>query len=134
MLGEIGAPEVLVSEMASPGVEVLVGMTRDPQVGSIIVIGLGGIFVELLQDTVALRPPFGLDAVFRALKRLRGYPLFDGQRGQAPVDIESCGKAIVAFSQLVLDMEDGLLEAEINPLIVQSDGVLAVDALFTPPN
>jgi acyl-CoA synthetase (NDP forming) len=134
MLGEIGASEVLVSEMASPGVEVLVGMTRDPQVGPIIVIGLGGIFVELLQDTVALRPPFGLDAVFRALKRLRGYPLFDGQRGQAPVDIESCGKAIVAFSQLVLDMEDGLQEAEINPLIVQSDGVLAVDALFTPPN
>ncbi|MDF0578252.1 acetate--CoA ligase family protein [Bradyrhizobium yuanmingense] len=126
--------QFLVQEMISGGVEIILGMHRDP-LGVAILLGMGGVAAELFKDTtMRLLPPnggLGL-AEARAMARdLVTWPLLDGFRGRPKCDVEALTAAIVAFSQMVAQLGDRLVEAEINPVFVlpAGQGVKAADGL-----
>lgn len=124
----------LVQEMISGGVEIILGMHRDP-LGTAILLGMGGVAAELLKDTTMrlLPPDGGLGmAEARAMARdLVTWPLLDGFRGRPKCDVEALARAIVAFSRMVAQLGDRLTEAEINPVFVlpAGQGVKAADGL-----
>jgi acetyltransferase len=123
---------VLVQEMVPPGVEVLLGMTTDPQFGPVIAVGMGGLLVEVLEDVQLLLPPVSARDAREALGNLRGIHLLHGARGRPPANIEALVEAILNFSDACRDLQDSVREIDINPLIVLPDGVRAVDALVVP--
>ena len=124
----------LVQEMVSGGVEIILGMHRDP-LGTAILLGMGGIAAELFKDTTMrlLPPNGGLDlSEARAMARdLVAWPLLDGFRGRPTCDVEALAATIVAFSQMVAQLGARLTEAEINPVFVlpAGQGVKAADGL-----
>lgn len=124
----------LVQEMVSGGVEIILGMHRDP-LGTAILLGMGGVAAELFKDTTMrlLPPQGGLSAPeARAMARdLVAWPLLDGFRGRPKCDFEALTEAIVAFSCMVAQLGDRLAEAEINPVFVlpAGQGVKAADGL-----
>jgi acetyl-CoA synthetase len=121
---------VLVQPMVPRGVEVMVGARHDPQFGTLVVVGLGGVLVEVLRDTaLALAPvrPFEAQAMLRGLK---GAALLDGFRGSPAVDVPRLAEIICRFSELAADAGAAIAEMEINPLICAGDKILAVDALI----
>lgn len=122
---------VSVQEMITGGRELIVGMNNDPQFGSAVVVGLGGIFVEIMQDSALRIPPLTPDDARAMLASLKGYPLLAGARGLAHLDVEAVVATLCAFSQLCLDVEGEVAEIDINPLVVlpQGQGVRAVDCL-----
>ena len=109
--------------------ELLVGVRRDPHVGLTLTIGAGGVLVELLQDTVTLLLPATTDDVRAALRSLRIWPLLAGYRGRRP-DVDALVGAVDAIAGYACRHADRLVELEVNPLLVMSDGVVAVDALI----
>ena len=120
----------LVERMGErPLVEMILGLTRDPQFGLALVIGVGGILVELFQDSQTLLFPVLRHEVEVAVDSLKIAPLLHGYRGQAGVDKEVLVKAIMNLAQLAEDYADSLVEVDINPLFVYGDGVLAVDGV-----
>lgn len=123
---------MLVQEMVTPGLELLIGMTRDITFGPVISVGLGGVFVELLDDVVNARPPLGDEEARRLLLRLRGARLFTGYRGMRPRDLGAAARAVAAVARLVAAAGDWLVELDVNPLIVgaEGEGARAVDALI----
>lgn len=129
----------LVQEMVTGGTELILGFVRDP-LGSAILLGMGGVTAELFKDTaMRLLPPTGglsrADALELA-RELKTWPLLDGFRGRPKADIEALVSAIVAFSQMAAQMGDRLVEAEINPLFVlsQGHGVRAADGVVVLGN
>lgn len=124
----------LVQEMIAGGVEIILGMHRDP-LGTAILLGMGGVAAELFKDTTMrlLPPDGGLGmAEARAMARdLVTWPLLDGFRGRPKCDVEALAEAIVAFSRMVAQLGDRLTEAEINPVFVlpAGQGVKAADGL-----
>jgi acetyltransferase len=122
---------VLVQEMApADGVELLLGMVRDPQFGPLVMIGAGGIYVELLGDTATRLAPIGISEAAELLDELRLAPALRGARGRRPVDLEAVTSAVSRFSMVAASV-DRLGELEINPLIVSAAGVMAIDARGT---
>jgi acyl-CoA synthetase (NDP forming) len=122
---------VVVQKMASEGVEMILGVKRDPLFGPVILCGFGGILVELLKDVAIGIPPLSREQARDMIKRLRGFPILDGVRGKPPADADALCDAIVAVSRLAASLGDQLVGLDINPLIVlpKGDGVVAVDAL-----
>jgi acyl-CoA synthetase (NDP forming) len=118
---------VLVQQMAPPGKEVLLGMVRDAQFGPTVIVGLGGIYVEVLNDTAARLCPVTTEDALDMLSELRMAPLLHGVRGEPPVDLEALAAAIRRFARLATDVP-ALAEIEINPLMAGAHGVMAVDA------
>lgn len=123
----------LIEEMAPAGQEVVVGAVRDPNFGPLVMVGLGGIFVELLAD-VAFRicPITRLDAA-EMLDELKGVALLDGARGRAPASREAIIDVLLKIggeNGLLMQHADDFTEADINPLIVSTNGAVAVDARF----
>ncbi|MFL9869785.1 acetate--CoA ligase family protein [Paraburkholderia fungorum] len=124
----------LVQEMVSGGVEVILGMHRDP-LGTAIMLGMGGVTAELFQDTTLclLPPDRGLchEEAIQMIRALKTWPLLDGYRGRPCGDVAALAAAIVAFSAMVKELGDTLAEAEINPVFVLEDGcgVLAADGV-----
>lgn len=125
---------VLVQEMVQGGREIIVGMTRDPQFGPGIVLGLGGIFVEVLRDTVVRVPPLDAHEAREMIAALKGAALLTGVRGQQPADLNALVEVLCNFSQLCLDLRDVVQEIDINPLLVleEGQGARAVDCLVVP--
>ena len=125
-----GATGYLLEEMVTGGVaEVLIGMRRDPVYGATLTLGMGGVEAELLADTVTLIAPVTSSEIEAALRQFRLWPKLDGFRGRPKADVS----AIVDVALKVQDMmigDRGLSEIEINPLIVKTDGAVAVDALI----
>jgi acetyltransferase len=107
-------------------------MVRDPQWGPLVTIGLGGIFVELLGDTVTFVPPVSPVEAIDRLRRLRAFPVLAGARGRPPVDLAALAAAIAGFSRLCADLGGALRAVDVNPLIVGPSGAVAVDALVIP--
>jgi acetate---CoA ligase (ADP-forming) len=133
MAGALG-PRVTVEPMVGAGVEISVGIVRDPGFGPLLIVAAGGTMVELLADRVVACPPVS-DAGARAmLDGLRIRPLLDGWRGQPGVDIDALVRVIVAFSQMAVDIGDVVDAVEANPVIAYPDGVVAVDALVQVHN
>ncbi|WP_218831913.1 acetate--CoA ligase family protein [Bordetella genomosp. 10] len=123
----------LVEEMAPRGIEVAVGAVRDPQFGFMIMVGLGGIFIEVLKDVAFRICPITETDAQSMLDELRGAALLRGVRGQAAVDRQALVRVLMAVGGAggVLDaMGDDLAELDINPLIASAAGVHAVDARF----
>ncbi len=130
----VPAERFLVQEMVRGGVEMILGFHRDP-IGCAILLGMGGVTAELLQDTtLRLLPPQGLgrDAALEMLRSLRTWPLLDGYRGRPKADVDALVTAIVRFSQMAAALGERLVEAEINPLFVlpQGQGVRAADGVL----
>ena len=122
---------VSVQEMVRGGRELIVGMTNDAQFGPAVVVGLGGIFVEIMQDSALRIPPLAPDDARTMVASLKGYPLLSGARGLAPLDVEAVVATLCAFSQLCLDLQGEVAAIDINPLVVlpAGQGVRAVDCL-----
>jgi acetate---CoA ligase (ADP-forming) len=119
----------LVQEMVPKGgLEVLVGMNRDPQFGPLVTFGLGGIYVETLKDVTFRIAPFSDQEAWHMLGEIRANALLDGVRGQPAVDKEAIVDALLRIGQLVQDFPE-ILELDINPLIVypQGRGAVAID-------
>jgi acetyltransferase len=125
---------VLVQQMATEGVQMILGMTRDPKFGPVVAVGLGGIFVEVLNDVQLLIPPFGDDEAADALTRLRGSAVLDGVRGRPAADRAALIDAMVRFGELCSDVGDIVDEIDVNPFIVGpvGSGGVAVDCLIVP--
>lgn len=118
---------VSVQPMASPGVEIIIGMTVDPQFGPVLMFGLGGIFVEVLKDvSFRLVPVARVDAA-EMIQEIRGKALLEGYRGQPAVNIPALEKLIVKVSDFIAKNPD-VRELDLNPLIATDKGVVAVDA------
>ncbi len=121
---------VLLQPMVSAGLEVVAGVRIDPGFGPLIVVGFGGVLVELLRDSaVDLAPINKLEAV-RMLRGLRGSALFDGFRGAAAVDLAGLADIVVRLSEFAADQSSNIVEADINPIICAQQGLIAVDALI----
>ena len=118
---------VLVQRMAPAGKELLLGMVRDAQFGPMVVVGFGGIYVEVLKDTAARLCPLTTTDALAMLDELRMAPVLKGVRGEAPVHLDALAEAICRFGRLAVDAAD-VAEMEINPLVVDARGVMAVDA------
>jgi acetyltransferase len=123
---------VLVQEMAAQGVEMMLGVVRDPVFGPVVAAGLGGIHVEVLRDIAYRIVPVTADEALRMLRELRGYKLLEGVRGAPPADITALVDAIVRLSWFAHDLAADIAELDINPLLVfeRDAGVKVVDALI----
>jgi len=124
-----------VEKMGQRGREVILGMTRDPQFGPMLMFGLGGIFVEVMKDVTFHLAPITAEEAMQMLKGTRSYALLQGARGQAPVDLDAIAGALQRISQLATDYPE-IKELDINPFIVGPVGVQAyvADARMTLSN
>ena len=122
-------PRALVAPMAASGVEMILGARRDPQFGPVVMLGFGGIHAEVLRDVAFALPPFDAAFARRKLAGLRLEALLDGVRGRPAVAVESFCEAAARFSVMVAALADVLAEIDVNPLIVNQTGCIAVDAL-----
>ncbi|OZI20188.1 6-carboxyhexanoate--CoA ligase [Bordetella genomosp. 9] len=111
----------LLQEMAS-GVEMIVGVHRDPQLGPTLLVGLGGVTAELFQDTALRLLPVDRATVGEMLRSLKSWPLLDGYRGRPKADVKALEDAVLNFAAMAGQLGDRLVEAEINPLFVQEEG------------
>ncbi len=120
--------KLLVQEMVA-GTEVIVGARVDPQFGPFLMVGLGGIFVEVLKDIALRLLPVGEKEALAMLKELKGYPLLEGVRGQPRRDVPALVRALTGLSDFFVAYRSCLSDLEINPLIVREEGsgVVAVD-------
>jgi acetate---CoA ligase (ADP-forming) len=126
-------PLVLVSAMVPAGVELALGVVDDPMLGPLVVVGAGGVLVEVLRDRAVLLPTSDRERARSALDRLSIRPVLDGVRGAAPVALESVVDAVVAMSQLAVELGPALSAFDVNPLVCTEDGAMAVDALLVGP-
>jgi acyl-CoA synthetase (NDP forming) len=120
---------VLVCETVAGGVETVVGVSRDALFGPVVMAGLGGVLVEVLQDVSFRVPPFGRDEAERMLRELRAFPLLEGARGRKPADTRALVDVIMKVQRLAMDLAGDVRELDINPLIVRPRGAVALDAL-----
>jgi acyl-CoA synthetase (NDP forming) len=129
-----GVPEasvdgVLVTPMRTGGAELLAGVTVDPAFGPVLAVGLGGIWVEVLNDTSLRLLPVDAAEVRRMLGELRGLPLLQGARGTTPANLEVVAEAIAGLGEVALGLDGSLRALEVNPLWVNGDQVEALDVL-----
>ena len=120
----------LVQAMVKGGVELVVGVKRDPQCGPVLLVGLGGVLVEVLRDTALALAPVGKVEARRMLERLRGYKLLQGFRGAPAADLDAVCDAIARISEFAADHADEVEEIDVNPLLARPDGAVALDALI----
>ena len=114
----------------APLAELIVGVKRDPLFGLVLVIGAGGILVELLKDATPLLLPVNRSEVENALRGLKSFALLDGFRGKPKVNLEPVIDAIMAIAAYAGDHRHNLLELDVNPLMLGTDSAIAVDALI----
>jgi hypothetical protein len=123
-------PQAYIAPMIeAPGVEMLLGSTRDPQFGPMVVLGFGGIHAETLNDVAVLVAPFDAEAAGRALDRLALRSLLDGTRGAEPVDRHAFCEMAARLSAMVYALRDVVVEVDINPVRVGPWGAVGLDAL-----
>jgi acyl-CoA synthetase (NDP forming) len=128
MRGRLG-DDALVAPVVDAGVEMILGLKRDPQFGPVVLMGFGGILAETIKDVQFALPPFDAAHVRRCLDRMKLRPLLDGVRGAPAVDIDAFCDLAARFSVLANALGDVLSEVDVNPVIVNSGGATAVDAL-----
>ena len=121
---------VLVQRMAARGPELILGARSDPQFGVTVLVGLGGVQAELWKDVVLDIAPVSAARAEAMLRGLKSFPLLDGFRGAAPVDVAAVAETIARFSGFAAAMGPRLDEMEINPLVCLADGAVALDGLM----
>lgn len=117
----------IVQNMAARGREIIVGVTKDPQFGPMIMFGLGGIFVEVLRDVSFRLPPIDKKEAINMMAEIKGYPILKGVRGIQPADIDSAADVIEKTSKMVMDLPE-ITELDMNPIFVYEKGLIVVDA------
>lgn len=125
---ELTVRGLLVEPMAAPGLELIVGLRRDPQFGPVVLVGLGGTLTEVLDDVAIRLAPIDSATAGSMLAELRGARLLDGVRGGRPIDRAAVAAMLVTLGRLGLERPD-LLEVDLNPVIASETGAVAVDAL-----
>lgn len=125
---------VLVAPMAKKGVEVIVGVSRDPVFGPAVMFGLGGVHVEVLKDVTFRLAPFGRDEALRMIDEIRGRAMLDGVRGAAPSDVDALADLLVSVSAFAAAHRDDVETIDLNPVVVlpAGEGVVVLDALVVP--
>lgn len=118
---------VSVQKMCQPGVEVIVGITRDPQFGPIIMFGLGGVFVEVLKDVSFRVVPITEHDAGEMIREIKGYSVLEGYRGRQPADIGALETILVKVSELAKNTPQ-IRELDLNPVFAYPDGAIVVDA------
>ena len=124
---------VLVARQISGGVECILGIHRDPVFGPVAMFGLGGIFVEILQDVVLHRCPFGEDVALKMIRSVRGAPLLTGARGRPPADIAALARMLARLSAFAVAAGPRLQSIDLNPVLAMpaGQGAFALDAVVT---
>ncbi|MDB5819392.1 MAG: CoA-binding protein [Rhizobacter sp.] len=122
---------VLVQQMVPAGLEVIVGARIDAMFGPLVVVGLGGIMVELLRDSAVALAPVSRGEAMAMLERLKGFHLLKGFRGSAPVDLAALADIVCRVGDFAVDHRDAIEELDVNPLICTAGGIVGVDALIT---
>ena len=122
---------VLVSPMRRGGTEVLAGVVRDPQWGPVLAVAIGGLFVEILDESVLAPLPVSATQAGRLLDRLRGRAVLDGARGGVPADRDALAAVIARIADLALALGEDLESLEVNPLLVDGARIEALDAAVT---
>ncbi|MCB1740587.1 MAG: acetate--CoA ligase family protein, partial [Gammaproteobacteria bacterium] len=123
---------VLVQPMAAPGREVILGINRDPAFGPMLMVGLGGVYVEVMKDVAFSTVPLSEVEAHALLDRLKGRALLDGVRGEPPADVAALVRAMVALSAFAADFADRIDEIDLNPVLVhpEGQGLTLADALL----
>jgi acyl-CoA synthetase (NDP forming) len=126
---EVKIDGVLVQPMITGGRELILGGRQDPQFGPVVLVGLGGIFVEIFEEVMVRVAPISYDVALEMVDGLRGAAILKGARGHKPSDIEALAQALLRLSQLLVDFPQ-IKEVDINPLRVfnQTEGCAALDA------
>ncbi len=118
---------VTVQNMARPGIEVIIGMSKDPQFGPVLMFGLGGVMVELIKDVSLRVVPLSPRDAREMIREIKGYKMLTGFRGQPPVATATLEDWLLKLSQFV-EATPEIKEIDLNPIFAYSDGALAVDA------
>jgi acyl-CoA synthetase (NDP forming) len=124
-------PEVLVQPYVAPGVEIALGLVRDPLLGPLVLVATGGSLVELLEQRSVALPPVDRVNAEAMIDRLPASRLLRGFRGRPPCDVDAVVDAVLGMSQLAVELGERIEAIDVNPLIVSSAGAVAVDALVT---
>jgi len=127
---ELALDGVLIERMAGPGLEMFVGARRDPDWGVIVTVGLGGVWIEALEDVRLLPAGLGESEILAEIGRLKGARLLEGIRGAPPLDARAVARTVAIVAEL-MQVNPQLSEIDVNPLVVYpaGDGVQALDAL-----
>ena len=125
-------PRVVAMPMVAAGAEAVVGMKNDPQYGPLVIVGCGGVLVELLAERAVRLAPVDADEAATMIDETRLARLLAGMRGQAPLDRRALQVLVARFSALLLEFADDIVEIDLNPVIVGRDGCRIVDALVVP--
>jgi acetyltransferase len=120
---------LLVQQMVSGGIELIMGAQRTRATGAVLMLGIGGIFAEVLDDVVFCRAPASVAAVRAALGRLRSQRLLDGYRGASPVDRDAVAVIGARLSEIVA-ANSSIGEVDLNPVIADAECAVIVDALI----
>jgi acyl-CoA synthetase (NDP forming) len=120
---------VLVCETVTGGVETVVGVSHDDLFGPVVMVGLGGVLVEVLGDVAFRVPPFDEAEAERMVRELAGAALLDGVRGARPADVGALVDVIMKVQRLAVDCAGEIAELDVNPLVVRPRGAVALDAL-----
>jgi len=125
---------VVVAPMILAGIETILGVKRDQVFGPVVVFGLGGVFVEVLQDVTRRLAPFGVTEAHEMIREVKGYPVLEGVRGGEVGDIQALAEALSRLSVFAHENQDRIDSIDINPFLVlpAGKGALAVDALIVP--
>jgi hypothetical protein len=123
---------VLMSPMLKGGVEMILGVQNDPVFGPVVMLGLGGIFVEVLRDVTFRIAPFGEEEARRMIAELRGAAILEGARGQPPCDLDALARALSKLSVFAAAKRDEFTSIDVNPILVRpkGQGAAALDALI----
>lgn len=123
---------ILVQQMAKAGTEIILGVKNDRQLGPMLLVGLGGVFVEIFKDTTLIPCPISLSEAKEHLKKLTSYRLLTGYRGSKPCDVDALAELMVKVSDYAVANKNTLKEMDINPVYVYEagQGVCVVDALI----
>lgn len=121
---------VQICNMADKGTEVILGVNNDPQFGPCVLVGLGGVFVEIFKDTSMALAPVSKTEADKMIQNLKSFRILDGYRGSPKGDIDALSDAIVRISEMAAERADDLAELDINPVFVYEKGICAVDALY----
>lgn len=123
-----GANVLVTKHITDYGIEMALGLVKDPLVGSMVMIGIGGTLIEFLDDQVCVIAPTDVGEVYRAIDKLKCRQLLDGVRGKPAVDINALANTAVALSNLT-ELGGKIAEVDINPILVKESGCIALDAL-----
>lgn len=134
-----GAPNaridgILVAPMARGGTELILGVSRDPVFGPVVMVGIGGIHAEVLKDVAVQVAPVSVDEAEAMIRGLRLFPLLDGARGQPRADLPAVAQMVARLSELAVEQREAIAEIDLNPVLVRplGHGAVALDALIVP--